>query len=284
MKYDIIAKFMMEQGKESIVHRLLHIHPASIELMTMLPNEFPDIVRSDFPIRIRYENGKEEILLIEFQTYWKQESVWRHICYTMRARLTYQLPVRPIMFLFCKSNTADSVYQDECITFRFELVKLWEQNGDEIVQSNDFNLFLFLPVMDCEEKTILSAEEIIYNTNELDKQSKSSLLSALSIFSGLRNKKLVETLLQRSKDMALEESPVYQMILEKGELKGKLEGKLEGIREGLLWGLEIKFGEESLKLKEALDEIQSIEQLYRLETVLKQSSTLFEFESYLTNY
>jgi hypothetical protein len=70
-----------------------------------------------------------------------------------------------------------------------------------------------------------------------------------------------------------------------GRAEGKAEGKAEGLREGLLeaidLGLELRFGQEALRLLPRVREIAELERLRGLKAALRQVASPAEFESLL---
>ena len=73
-----------------------------------------------------------------------------------------------------------------------------------------------------------------------------------------------------------------QQGIEKGLQQGIEKGLQQGIKKGLLeavsLGLELKFGEEGLKLYERISQIESIEQLEKIKTAIKIATSCREIE------
>ncbi|HEX29678.1 TPA: hypothetical protein ENG04_06320, partial [Candidatus Poribacteria bacterium] len=70
MRYDVAAKVVVQHGKEALIRWFLQIDPEEIELMEELPQESASLRRSDFPLWVRTKDGREQIILLEFQTRW----------------------------------------------------------------------------------------------------------------------------------------------------------------------------------------------------------------------
>ena len=194
MQYDIAAKVIVEMGKETLLRHFLHIEPISAVLIEELPQETVSLRRSDFPLRVRDQNGEERIVLLEFQARWTIDIVWRMIEYTARFKQKYRLPVTPAMLLFRRHSKAQDVYQDECFEFRFRLIKLWEQRAQDVLERLEWTLMPFVPVMDSSEEEILVAERTLYDS-DLPRFQKADLLTALAIFGGMRDPSLAAELL-----------------------------------------------------------------------------------------
>ena len=143
------------------------------------------------------------------------------------------------MLLFKEHRGASGTYEERGLRFEFNLVRMWEIEGRELVEEGDVRLLPFVPLTRCGREDVLKAEERIYNS-ELERSVKSDLLTALAIFAGLKDEELMMELFKRRRDIMIE-SPAYELI--------KREGFEEGVREGMERGLEI--GAERGKLEEA---------------------------------
>ncbi len=74
-----------------------------------------------------------------------------------------------------------------------------------------------------------------------------------------------------------------------GLLEGRREGLLEGMREGLLdgirLGLELRFGDQGVKLLPRLKEVQDMDTLQRVMDLLRQrDTTLEDLEHFIAEY
>ena len=234
MQYDVAAKVVVQHGKEAILRWFLGIDPEEVELIEELPQESVSLRRSDFPMWVRTKDGRERIVLLEFQTRWERDVPLRLLEYTVRFKLRYHLPVQAVLILLRRREGIEGVYEDESIRFRYHLVKLWQMRTEEVLKGGEIWLYPFVPVMECEERDILDAEEKIYES-DLDRRDKADLLTALAIFSGFRGEEIVRELLRRRRDIMIE-SPAYEIIKE------------EGIREGLQQGLQQGMLEEAREM------------------------------------
>ena len=71
----------------------------------------------------------------------------------------------------------------------------------------------------------------------------------------------------------MEESTVYQVILEKGEARGEARGRVEGARETLVALARRELGNPSKKVLAALKKINDFERLIRMSTALQDVET-----------
>lgn len=288
MQYDITSKLIIEKGNREILHYFLHVDPVSIEVIENLPQELPSVRRSDFLLKVTDRDQQEQLYLIEFQTYWDVEAVKNLMIYTLLAQKKYKnLPLVPTMLLFHEHRTALGEYQDDLFSFRFRLIKMWEQNGEQILNTNSYILYPFIPIMIGDEEITLEAENRLYNS-DLDRETKSDLLTSLTIFAGLRSKQLCKILMERRRDLMFE-SPGYDILMqavmekgiEKGMEKGMEQGRIEGMKEGILLSLELKFGDSAEKLANHIKTIHSLEILKKIQSKLRNSSSIQEIENIL---
>jgi len=224
MQYDVAAKVVVQHGKEAILKWFLHIDPEEVELLEEIPQESVSLRRSDFPLWVKTKDGKEKIVLLEFQTRWERDVPIRLLEYHVRFLLRYHLPVVSVLILFRRREGIEGVYEDESIRFRYHLIKMWQMKAEEVLERGEIWLYPFVPVMEGGIEEIYKAEEGIYRS-DLSRGDKADLLTALAIFSGFKGEQIVRELLRRRRDIMIE-SPAYEIIKE------------EGIREGLQQGLQ----------------------------------------------
>ncbi len=84
-----------------------------------------------------------------------------------------------------------------------------------------------IPLMDGGLEMLRETERRIYESTDPKMEDN---LMIFSIFTGLRDKNLSLEIIKRRREIMVE-SPVYEMILEEGELKGKTAGLRQGIKE-----------------------------------------------------
>ena len=178
MQYDVAAKVVVEHGKEAILRWLLGVEAEYVELIEELPQETATLRRSDFPLLVKPKDGKEKIVLLEFQTVWKREVPIRLLEYVARFKLKYRLPVLGVVLLFRKREGIEEVYEDESIRFKYRLIKLWKTKADDVLNSQELWLYPFIPVMESEKSDIIEAEEGIYKSS-LERRDKADLLTAI---------------------------------------------------------------------------------------------------------
>ncbi len=287
MHYDITIKFITGKGKTSIFQHFKKGKKATLELIKSLPQELPDVKKGDFLLKVTYLDGTEEIHVWEFKSRWNPHDVENLMIYTLRARQTYRLPVKPVMFLLLESKSATGNYNDEQFQFHFELIKMWEEDGKAVLTSDDFYLYPFLPLMDTEEEIVLEAEKKLYNST-LNLEEKSDLLSAMAILAGLKDKKLSQKMFERRRDIMLE-SYAYDVFREDAiktvskeyEEKGMQKGEKKGLQIAIQRALELKFGDEGKTFSSQIQSIDSIEKLNDLLTIILTTDNIDHIQSAL---
>jgi hypothetical protein len=126
MQYDVAAKVVVQHGKEAILRWFLHIDPEYAELIEELPQETVSLRRSDFPLWVRTKDGREQIVLLEFQTRWEWEVPIRLLEYHARFRLKYRLPVLSVLILLRRREGIEGLYEDE--------IRMWQIKAEEVIK------------------------------------------------------------------------------------------------------------------------------------------------------
>ncbi|MCD6508503.1 hypothetical protein J7M22_18025 [Candidatus Poribacteria bacterium] len=279
MQYDIAAKVTLERGKEVILTRFLGVEAEQIELIEELPEETVSLRRSDFPMRVTLKDGEEIIVLLEFQTAFSREFIWRLIEYTMRFRLRYKIKVIPAVIILTPSKLATGSYEDEIVSFRYKAIRIWEENAVDYL--NEEAVYPFIPLMRGGEKLVDEVEEKIYESEELTTEEKGDILTAMAIFAGLKDKGMTRSLIERRRDIMIQ-SVAYEMIKEEGLREGIKEGLQQGLQRGfrdsILQVLEEKFSIVPSRVIRAIGQVEEPEVLKVMLRAALKSSSLEEFE------
>ena len=288
MIYDVAAKVVIDTSKETILRRFLEIELESVELIEELPQEIVSLKRSDFPLLVIQKDGQKSIVLIEIQTVFSREFELRLIDYTVRYMLKYNIEVTPFVLLLKPTSKATGVYTDKRLSFRYEIVRLWEKKAKDF--QGDITIYPFIPfsfrrvteeqMMDGGLDMLEDAEQQLYNDKDLSVESKADLLTAMAIFTGMRDKELAQKLMERRRDIMIQ-SPIYDIIKEEGMKEGIKEGSLKEGREMILTALDEKFGKLPSDVPETLSNINDTK---KLEILLRQairSGSLKEFNQKL---
>lgn len=131
------------------------------------------------------------------------------------------------------------------------------------------------------ESLVEEFDRNIYKDQRINIEQKADILTAMAIFTGLKDKQLATELIKRRRDIMIQ-SPIYDLIKEEGKLEGlmegKIEGKIEGLHEAISLGLELKFGQDSLILMDKVLRIGSIDKLEKIKELIKKAESVKEIE------
>ena len=219
MKYDIATKRLLEINAKAVLQEICGIDLKEARLID-LPQEVFTSKLIDSPFSIEIEGKEKFILLLEWQTVWRAEKLPDLLAYRALLLKKYKLPVKTVMVLLKKHGKAEGLYKDNEVSFRFELVKLYELEAapllKKIEQGTVMELSPFIPLMKGGLKLLDKALGVLLGLKK-EKQG-ADLLTTLLVFTSLVSKDKANLL--RSKIMSVTtESPAYQWIKEEGKLE-----------------------------------------------------------------
>lgn len=224
------------------------------------------------------KDGEEVIILLEFQTRFSKEFIWRLIDYTMRFRLRYRLKVIPVVLVFVPTQLATGFYENELITFRHEALRLWEEQAREYLDAEE--IYPFLPLMEGGEEVLEEAERKIYNSDRLTIEEKGDILTAMAIFAGLKSKELAKTLIERRRDIMIQ-SAAYEIIKQEGLKEGLEQGLDEGLERGIKDSMyqvfDVRFNLVPVRLVRKINRVREPEML---KTLLRSALTVDSLEEF----
>ncbi|MCL0083986.1 hypothetical protein M1N82_00270 [Dehalococcoidia bacterium] len=202
-KYDITLKRLTDAFAADYVRFALGAEGVAVEVIDVekVDKELPLLLREvDFAARVKVEE-EEFVLLMEFQTAWREELSERMLGYTWRLFEKYRLPVNPFLILLReggkpRESLEVKVLGRRVFHFDFTIIPVWEMEGKKIVEEKLTGLYPLLPLMKWE---------------------------------------VIEKILRR-RDIMIE-SPVYEQILK----EGREEGRKETLRDDILAVLEARF-------------------------------------------
>ena len=197
-QYDIATKVLMERAADHMLEQFLGLSVADIELIEELPQESTSLKRSDYILRVTTREGNTEIVLWEFLSHWKRRAILSLCDYAVRAKIKFGLPVSPVILLLCPAPHATDTFEEDCLRFQFTLVRVYAMSAVEFLRQAEIHLLPFVPVMQGETGVVWETEKRIY-TSDLPSDEKADLLTALTIFAGLKDTILARQLVERSK-------------------------------------------------------------------------------------
>ena len=180
-----------------------------------------------FTLLVRTRGARGYVLLLEIQTRWRSEKILSLAEYWLRFVRQYsEREIVPYMLLLTKNERAEDRIEYKNLTFSFHLIRLWLIPVASSIGAPPAVL-PFIPLMEGGLELLEEAERRIYENRALDRVTRGELLTALAIFTGLRDFQMVQEILARRRDIIIE-SPTYDLI----KNEGRAEGWKEGLREG----------------------------------------------------
>jgi hypothetical protein len=88
MHYGISAKILMVKCREEILRHMVGLSILESTLFEQLPQETVSLKRSDFPILVTNEQGKQSLVLLEVQSQWQRDVPLRLLDYRSRYLFT----------------------------------------------------------------------------------------------------------------------------------------------------------------------------------------------------
>jgi len=289
--YDIAAKVLIESCRDELIRQFMGIDIRESRLIDQLPQETVSVKRSDFPVLFTDTAGDSRIAVVELQTEWKAYIPLNLLDYRTRYLLKHDLPVVSCIVLLRPSSTAADRYEDEEVSFRYRLVKIYEMDARSVVDHGPVCLLPFVPLMKHGVKLAERADAQIYDSPKT-KAQKADMLTSMAILSGLISQELPSLLIARRRDIMIE-SAAYDIIMDEGRKKGIEEGIKEGIKEGILIGersgvldsvefiLETKFGIDGVFLMNRIRAVEDVETLRLIRDAIKAAKSVEELERFL---
>ncbi|MDK2412833.1 Rpn family recombination-promoting nuclease/putative transposase [Aphanizomenon sp. 202] len=217
MSFDNVCKILAEKYPLDFANWLL---PETVEKIKVLKTELSiEPIRADSVILLQTNN---RILHLEFQTRTKSETPipLRMLDYFVRLVRQYNLPVTQVV-IFLQETTNEiaftEAYIDEMTNHRYRVIRMWEQ--DSALFLNNPALLPLAPLTKTNSAPELLSQVATEIAKITDVPARQNTAAYTEILAGLRfEKNLIRQLL--SEDI-MQESVIYQDILQKGEQKGE---------------------------------------------------------------
>jgi len=297
--YDISFKFL--SGKFP-VHFINLIFDGFQGEVTPQDRELPSIRReSDYLVRVKNNSSvcddAEFIVHMEFQSSIDVNMPARMLSYFTRIFERYKLPVHSVVIYLnpdnAKNNIPDtfvhSINGKENLTFKYEILKLWEIDQNKIIDNNLYGLFPILPLAKYrtadEKENLAKCFDLVQKADIENDTLKADIYVCTGLLAGLRYpKELIDSLM---KVEILEESVIYKDILNKGIEKGMEKGMEKGIEKGMeksiIIVLSTRFNDISPNLIDLIYRTKNESQLNKLLEIAINSNSLSEFEREIQN-
>ena len=290
-QFDIVAKDVIYTFPEDVLRFVMN--RADIQFLEHVESEFATVERREMDSLIKVLLDHEPVLVhCEFQVGDSSHlnMVRRNVGYLGRCYEKYGLPIfSHIIYLRPDAGRNDpGGYRQNVAGYNFiveyKVIRLIEVDGQSILEAQHPGLMPFSPLMkppigmdalqwvhQCVEKT---------KSLPLDLPTRANLLVDLWVMSGLSHERQAITHLV-SEDI-MQESSVYQYIIEKGRAQGIEQGVEAGERKGAIEGilelLDIRFQiSRDETLKSAIEHVSDLQHLRRLRRAAAQVQSLEAF-------
>ena len=272
MSFDNVCKLLAEKYPFDFAKWLLPQAPKTIKVLKTELSIEP--IRADFVTFLQTEN---RILHIEFQTnpQSKPPIPFRELDYSVRLIRTYQVPVTQVVIFL--QETDDPIvfteeYVNETTRHRYRVIRMWEEEPELFL--NNLPLLPLAPLTRTNSPQGLLSQ-IANNVAKIaDRETKQDIAAYTEILAGLRfEKDFIRQLL--SEDI-MQESVIYQDILQKGEGKGE---QKEAVKFCLML-LNQRFGQLDSEILERV-KVLSVEHLENLGAALFNISEIADLVTWL---
>jgi len=280
MSFDNLCKLLSEKYPLDFARWLLPEEPRTI---TILKTELSiEPIRADFVSFFRTEN---RILHIEFQTEVTSSIPipLRMLDYYVRLTRSYNVPVTQVVIFLRETSDQKAFiesYQGETTYHGYRVIRMWEQDPELFL--NNLALLPLAPLTRTNSPQDLLSQVAENIAKIEDSNTRQDIAAYTEILAGLRfEKDFIRQLL--SEDI-MQESVIYQDILQKGEAKGEARGEARGEVRGqvrtITRQLNRRFGEIDSSLVEQI-KILAIEKLYDLAEALLEFSEVNDLVTWL---
>ncbi|MEA5531707.1 Rpn family recombination-promoting nuclease/putative transposase [Dolichospermum sp. UHCC 0684] len=245
----------------------------------ILNSEFQWISReSDVLIRVESKEYGKFLVLNELQLRYKPEMPRRMRAYAGLAEEKYKLPTYPVLINILKTGDAEIPTRYESnlagleVRQDYRVINLWEVDVKIALEQPLPSLLPFVPILKGgeDESIIREALRLLQADEQLNQLE--TVLAFFATF--VLDSSLVQEIMRWDMTV-LRESPWYEEILQ----RGKREERLSNIE----LSLEVKFGNEGLKLMPKISEISDLETLKTIQRSILTVESLEELKHILQN-
>ena len=245
----------------------------------ILNSEFQWISReSDVLIRVESKEYGKFLVLNELQLRYKPEMPRRMRAYAGLAEEKYKLPTYPVLINILKTGDAEIPTRYESnlagleVRQDYRVINLWEVDVKIALEQPLPSLLPFVPILKGgeDESIIREALRLLQADEQLNQLE--TVLAFFATF--VLDSSLVQEIMRWDMTV-LRESPWYEEILQ----RGKREERLSNIE----LSLEVKFGNEGLKLMPKISQISDLETLKTIQRSILTVESLDELKHILQN-
>ncbi|MEC4802718.1 MAG: Rpn family recombination-promoting nuclease/putative transposase [Jaaginema sp. PMC 1079.18] len=229
--FDDVCRYLSERFSADIASWLLG---EPITLTRLSPTELSlQPLRADALILLQSE---KVVLHIEFQTKPDPEMPFRMADYRLRVYRRFPQKTMRQVVVYLRQSASPLVYQTQFelpnTRHEFEVIRLWEQPVDLFLDTPGLLPFAVLAQTSNPAAVLNTVVEQVETLESRTQQQ--DIAASVGVLSGLvLEKRLIRQLLRTE---LMEESVIYQDILQKGEARGEIRGEARGKIEGKIEG------------------------------------------------
>ena len=229
MPYDNLCKYLAERYPHQFASWLLGEPVSAAAQIEVLKTELShEPVRADAVLLLEH---RQIILHIEFQTasFSRPPLPLRMLDYWVRLHRQHELPIEQfVVFLRETNENLTNEFRAQNTWHRYNVVKLWEQEKEAFLEN--LGLLPLAPLTRADVPAELLTE-VAERTRQLPlNQEKSNLLMQVALLAGLRFTE--EVIMNALREDILQESSVYQYIIQQGLQEGRQQGMQQGMQQG----------------------------------------------------
>lgn len=283
-KYDIVTKDVFYTFTEEVLRFILN--RTDFQFLEYLESEFVTVEKREIDSLVKVLlNDKPVLVHCEFQTgdSTDVDMTRRNIGYMGRCYEKYGLPILShVIYLKPNSGKNDSGgYRQDIEGYNFiveyKVIRLIDIDGQSVLESRQPGLIPFASLM--KPPTGMASLQWVNECVEtiksiqIDSPTRANLLINLWVMSGLIHER--ESLLHLLSEDIMQESSVYQYIIEQGIEQGERNNTIESILELL----SIRF---QIDTTEAMkSDIEGIESLQRLKQLRRAAAEVRSFDAFM---
>ncbi|MBL1203333.1 MAG: Rpn family recombination-promoting nuclease/putative transposase [Nostoc sp. GBBB01] len=223
MSYDNTCKYLAENYPGDFARWLLSIDTKDIQVLKTELNLKP--IRAD---SVTFLQTSNQILHLEFQTTPKSKTPldFRMLDYYTRLKREYWCEIQQVL-IFLQPTSSEIVFQTQYLdtntTHRYRVIRLWEEDPTPLLANPAFLPLATLAKTDSPRNLLTQVAAAVDMIEETDQRQNIS--ACVQVLAGLRfDKNLIQQLFTEE---IMQESVIYQDILQKGEERGKKQEALQ---------------------------------------------------------
>ena len=278
MAYDNTCKYLAENYPADFARWLLSSDTSDIEVLKTELNLEP--IRADSVTFLQISN---QILHLEFQTSPKSTPPldFRMLDYYTRLKRQYWCDIEQVL-IFLQATSSEIVFNTEYVDRKtrheYRVIRLWEEDPTPLLANPALLPLATLARTDSPQDLLEQVAAAVDMIEERDERQNIS--ACVQVLAGLRFPKNLITQLFREEVM--QESVIYQDILQKGLQQGEERGKKQEALELILRQLIRRFGAIEPEIQQQIRTL-SITQLEELAEALLDFSSPSDLVNYLAN-